>query len=196
MKCFAFYLIVFCTVLVLPAVAQTGDAYVDFGPIMQTFLALILAAMTAAMGVAANYLRQHTSNSLLQNMITNVQTAADAAAGMAYNYGASQIDAGGLSHVAVKDAAMAKAVNYMLAKVPNDINGVGLTTVAVHDMVEARLGKLLAMDPTVSAVGYVPPISPVKAMEPWQFDNEPRTGGASNEDTAVPGVTGPTVDRN
>lgn len=155
-----------CLLMLIPLTASAADlsaladrgpgaaTEIDFGPLLEILGPLFLAAITSGIGAGAAYLRQHTKNAVLQQMITNVQKAADAAAGLAYKYAASHT--GGLTNVAVHDGALAVGSSYVLSTVVDSVNKLGLTPDQISKMVEARLGALLASDPSVS-VGNPPP---------------------------------------
>jgi len=79
-----------------------------------------------------------------------------AAAGGAYKFAASH--EGGLSNVAVHNGALATATSYVVSNLPDTLQKLGITPDKVTAMVSARLGALLATDPTVTA--GKPPVAP------------------------------------
>ncbi len=77
-----------------------------------------------------------------------IQTAADAGAQAAYGYIATH--AASYRDVAIRDAAIAKGVQHVVASAPEALTAIGITPEHVRNMVEARFGGLLAADPNVS----------------------------------------------
>ena len=140
----------------VPGVAPNAMT-IDFGPLLDTLGPVLLAAILGAIGTVGGYMRQHANTSAEQALIANVQSAAEAAAGIAYKFAASH--EGGLTKLAVHDGALAEGANYMLSSVNDSVQKLNLTPDQVKAMVSARLGSLLAADPTVS-VGKPPPAQP------------------------------------
>jgi hypothetical protein len=74
--------------------------------------------------------------------------AAEAGAKAAYGYIAES--AASYRDVAIRDAAIAKGVQHVVASTPDALTALGITPEHVRNMVEARFGGLLAADTAVS----------------------------------------------
>jgi hypothetical protein len=124
---------------------------VDLTPLVQALAALALAAISAATPFIAPLLHRYLHIQLSATQATAVQAAADAGAKAAYGY----IATSGVSYRTdlIRNAAVAIGVQHVMASAPGAIAALGITPDHVHRMVEARLGGLLAADPTVSIGG-------------------------------------------
>ena len=122
--------------------------HIDLTPLVQALAALALAAITAAAPYLATLLSRYLHLRLSATQAAAVQTAADAGAQAAYGYiagsGASYRD------VTIRQAAIAKGVQHVVASTPQALAALGITPEHVRAMVEARFGGLLAADPAVS----------------------------------------------
>ena len=58
--------------------------------------------------------------------------------------------------MAVHNQAVAAGVSYVVTNLPDTLKSLGITPDNIEEMVKARLGVLLAKDPTVSAGAPVP----------------------------------------
>ena len=121
----------------------------DLTPLVNAFAPVAQAATIAALGVLVPFVlnRLHVANN--SDLGKAVATAADAAAGAAYKYALAHD--GGLKNIQVHNAALEVGADYVLRNMPGALDKLGLTPEHVQDMVEARLGALLAQDPTVTA---------------------------------------------
>lgn len=137
---------------------------VDLQPVAAALLPLASAAVLAAIPilVPAVLKRLHVANDA--DLSAKLVTACDAAAGLAYRAALSY--EGGLSNVAIHDAALAQGVSYVVARMPHAMQQLGLTPEHVGEMVSARLGRLLASDPTVTAGTPPKKEAPTPAPEP------------------------------
>jgi hypothetical protein len=135
---------------------------IDLTPVVNVLLPLALAAVSTAVPilVGAALKRLHVANAA--DIAATVATAADAAAGAAYRYALAH--EGGLASVPVHDASIAEGVAYMDQHVPDAVKALGLTQDHVKSLVAARLGSLLAGDPTVSAGAPKPQPLPEKSV--------------------------------
>ncbi len=126
---------------------------IDLTALVQALAALALAAVTATTPFLAPLLSRFLPIRLTAAQAAAIQTAADAGAKAAYGY----IAASGASYrdVAIRNAAIAKGVQHVVASTPDALTALGITPEHVRDMVEARFGGLLAADPTVS-IGKTP----------------------------------------
>ena len=122
---------------------------IDMTTAANLFLALASAAVTAAIPIVVPALlrRLHIANDA--DLAGKVDTAAQAAAGVAYKYALAH--EGGLANIPVHDAAIAAGAKYVNAALPDTLAKLGITPESVDALVTARLGELLAKDPTVTA---------------------------------------------
>lgn len=121
---------------------------IDLTPLVQALAALALAAMTAATPYLVPLLRRYLHIQLTASQATAIQSAADAGAQAAYGYLAA--NAASYRDVAIRNAAIVKGVQHVVASAPEALTALGVTPEHVRSMVEARFGGLLAADPTVS----------------------------------------------
>jgi hypothetical protein len=127
----------------------------DLTPLVQALAALALAAMSALTPYLAPLLRRYLHIRLSATQAAAIQTAADAGAQAAYGYIAA--NAASYRNVTIRDAAIAKGVQHVVASTPEALAALGVTPEHVRNMVEARFGGLLAADPTVS-IGASPTV--------------------------------------
>lgn len=152
---------------------------VDLANIANVLLSLAAAAVTAAIPILVPALLKRFGSANDADLKANLENILQAAAGGAYKYAASH--EGGLSNVAVNNGALADATNYVMSKVPDTLKQLNITPATVTQMVDKRLGSLLATDPTVTAgkppaavytgapVGQTPtprPIVPTPTLSP------------------------------
>lgn len=122
---------------------------IDLTTIANTLLSILAAVASVAIPIVVQAILKHygvANNAALAGKLTD---AADAAAGEAYAYALSH--EGGLANVAVHNDALATGTKYVVDRFPDAMKALGLTPDNVQAMVKARLGTLLAGDPTVSA---------------------------------------------
>jgi hypothetical protein len=121
---------------------------IDLTPLVQALAALALAAVTAATPCLAPLLRRYLHIRLTATQAAAVQSAAAAGAQAAYGY----IVANSASYrdVTIRNAAISKGVQHVIASTPEALTALGVTPQHVRSMVEARFGGLLAADPSVS----------------------------------------------
>ena len=131
---------------------------IDLAPLVQALAALALAAMTAAAPYLAPLLRRYLNIRLTATQAAALQSAADAGAQAAYGYIAT--NAGHYRDVTVRNAALAKGVQHVMASTPDALAALGITPDHVKAMVEARFGGLLAADPSVSIGDPAPAAKP------------------------------------
>jgi hypothetical protein len=121
---------------------------VDLTPLVQALAALALAAMTAVTPYLAPLLRRCLHIQLSATQAAAIQSAADAGAKAAYGYIAT--NAASYRDVAMRDAALAKGVQHVVASTHEALAALGVSPEHVRAMVEARFGGLLAADPSIS----------------------------------------------
>jgi hypothetical protein len=121
---------------------------IDLTPLVQALAALALAVISAATPYLAPLMRRYLHVRLTATEAAVIRSAADAGAQAAYGYIAA--NAASYRDVTIRDAAIAKGVQHVVASTPEALVALGVTPDHVRDMVEARFGGLLAVDPTVS----------------------------------------------
>ena len=121
---------------------------IDLTPLVQALAALALAAASAAIPYLTPLLRRYLNIRLTASQAAAIQSAADAGAQAAYGYIAT--NAANYRDVAMRNAALAKGVQHVVASAPEALTALGITPDHVRQMVEARFGGLLAADPNVS----------------------------------------------
>jgi hypothetical protein len=127
---------------------------IDLTPMVQALAALALAAITAATPYLVPLLRRYLHIRLTATQAAAIQSAADAGAKAAYGYLAT--NAASYRDVTVRNAALAKGVQHVIASAPEALAALGVFEGHVRHMVEARFGGLLAADPNVSIAGTQP----------------------------------------
>jgi hypothetical protein len=128
---------------------------VDLTSIATTLLGLAMAAVTAAIPILVPALLKRLNVANNADLAGKLENALSAAAGVAYQTAVDRASNGGLANIQVKNAALAAGAGYVVAKMPDTLRTLGVTPDGVRDMVSARLGVLLASDPTVTAVAPV-----------------------------------------
>jgi hypothetical protein len=126
---------------------------IDLAPLVQALAALALAAISAATPFLAPLLWRYLHIRLTATQAAAIQSAADAGAQAAYGYIAA--NAASYRDATIRDAAIAKGVQHVVTATPAALTALGVTPELVRNMVEARFGGLLAIDPNVS-VGPTP----------------------------------------
>ncbi|MDE2106744.1 MAG: hypothetical protein KGL39_56540 [Patescibacteria group bacterium] len=121
---------------------------IDLSPIIQAVATLLLAAITTAVGYATPAVLKRLGVANSADLAAKINTAADAAAGEAYRQ--AVLHSHDLTIPAGHNAAVAVAANYLLSRLPDTLKEAGVTPEAVDGLVAARIGKLLAADPTIS----------------------------------------------
>ena len=133
---------------------------VNLAPLVQPLAVLACAAVSAASAYVAPLAKRYLHITLDEKQSQAVQRVAQAGAGLAYKFLVT--NGATFENVPMHNAAIAAGVNHVLASVPDYLKQLGITQDHVAQMVSARLGELLAQDPTVS----VAPGAPPKALPP------------------------------
>jgi hypothetical protein len=120
----------------------------DLTPLVQALTALALVALTSATPYLAPVLRRYLHIRLTATQAAAIQSAADAGAKAAYGYIAT--NTASYRDVTIRNVALAKGVQHVIASTPEALAALGITEDHVRRMVEARFGGLLAADPSVS----------------------------------------------
>lgn len=136
---------------------------VDIANAANILLGLAAAAITTAIPVVVPALLKRLGVANDTDLKNNLENVLQAAAGGAYKFAASH--EGGLSNVAVHNGALATATSYVVSNLPDTLQKLGITPDKVTAMVSARLGTLLATDPTVTA-GKPPVALPMATPAP------------------------------
>ena len=126
-----------------------NNTVVDISPVLQILLALASAVVAGAIPPLVTYFVKYIGQQNNANLRNQLEYALQAAAGEAYNVALRQV--GGFSNVQVENAAVQAAMKYVIEKMPDTLKALGWTETHVREAVMARLGQLLAVDPTVTA---------------------------------------------
>jgi hypothetical protein len=121
---------------------------IDLTPLVQALAALALAALSAATPYFVPLLRRYLHLRLTAAQASAIQAAADIGAQAAYGYLAT--NAASYRDITIRNEALAKGVQHVLASTPDALAALRITPDHVRQMVEARFGGLLAADPSVS----------------------------------------------
>ena len=137
---------------------------VDLSNIANVFLSLASAAVLAAIPIVVPYLLKRLKIGADADMAAKVDAVATDAAGAAYNYALQH--EGGLKSVPITNAGIAEGAALMNAKVGPEMESLGITPALVTATVQAKLGTLLAGDPSVSAGAPVATPAPSPVVQP------------------------------
>lgn len=121
----------------------------DIAPIASALVSLASVTVTAAIPIVVPALLRRWHIASDSDLARRVEAAAMAGAGAAYQYAASKT--GGLAQINVHNEALAAGVDYVNTHLPNVLHETGCSPQLVREMISARLGVLLANDPTVTA---------------------------------------------
>ena len=130
----------------------------DLGPyivqLAQYFGSIILPVVVPyVVYLVRKYLHDKLNIDLNANDIKTIQSVADVGAQKAYLMLVQQ--AGHIGTIELNNPAVVAGAKYMLERIPGLLNKQGVSAEAAHAMVQARLGGLMAMDPTVGINGTV-----------------------------------------
>ncbi len=124
---------------------------INLAPAVQALAPLALAALTAAVPYGLVLARRALGMKLTSQQQTSLIAAVDAGAQAAYGFlvanRASVLD------LPMRNVAIAAGADHALASVAPALKALNITPEHVRAMVDARLGGLLAADPTVSVAG-------------------------------------------
>lgn len=121
---------------------------IDLSPLVQGLAGLACAAVTAAVPVLVPALLKRWKLDLTQAQSDTIVGACDRAADLAYKFLVDNKAA--YDNVEIRNVAMAKAVAYVAAHVPDAMKALGVTPEHVHDIVEAHLGARYVADQNIS----------------------------------------------
>lgn len=120
----------------------------DSSALVQLLASLALAAVTTAIPLVVPLLRKYLHVQISDTQASQIQAAAQAGAQLAY--GEVVRTAGNIRIPATRNAALDAGVAHVIASAPDALTALGITPGHVRQMVAARLGGLLAVDPTIS----------------------------------------------
>jgi len=107
---------------------------------LQTMAGIAMAMATAFIPLAALFVRQKLNLDADNATRANIETALNAAAGMAYMAGMRGVP---------REEAIQQGVHYLSAKALDQMVEMNISTERLTPMVEARMAKLFAPDPTI-----------------------------------------------
>ncbi len=132
---------------------------IDLAPLVRALAPLALAAFTAAVPYGLVLARRAIGLKLTSQQQASVIAAVDSGAQAAYGFLATC--GGSVLEASTRNAAVAIGANHVVAGVAPVLKALNITPQRVHAMVDARLGGLLAADPTVSIVPVTKGVQPV-----------------------------------
>jgi hypothetical protein len=178
------------------AVVAPSVTTADITNIVNVLLGLASAAVLAAIPILVPAVLKRLGIANNAAMEAKVDQVGDDAAGAAYQYALAH--EGGLGHVEVKNAALAAGLSHLNANAGAEMTALGVTPAAAAGIVSAKLGALLATDPSISAgaPAQIPTPALVPAPIPVHVIGQPATlladhpGGLLTQAGAT-GATGP-----
>ena len=173
--------------LLAPGAAFAADiAEPPLHQLLDILMPLAWTVITAAVPILLHAFLVKTKldkNVALAGLITDATTRAG---GIAYS--AMVAEADHLGDEPIKNVAIARGVNYLLATLPGTINALGLTDDHLKTMVTAQLGTLLAGDPNVA----IPP-APKRDPAPLPATPAPVAAVVNAGPAAAPTIPAPAV---
>ena len=148
---------------------------VDLSGLMHGLVALLAALLSAAapyLVVAVERWLRIKQTDQVQALNTAAQATVNAAVQRAAGIAYAAIAAApkGYTDPVVTNNALAAGLNHVVTSIPDALALLGVTQATVISMVQGELGKLLAVDPNVSAGGTVVPAptpAPTAAPLAW-----------------------------
>jgi hypothetical protein len=125
---------------------------IDLMPLVEAVASIGMLAVLGVIPVVLPAVLKRLRISNESDLAKRIEVAAMAGAGAAYKYALERAAAGGLGNVVVKHDALAAGVNHVAQSLPDTLEAMGIGREHIQRMVEARLGELLARDPSVSAL--------------------------------------------
>ncbi len=132
---------------------------IDLAPLVQALAPLALAAFTAAVPYGLVLARRAIGLKLTSQQQASVIAAVDSGAQAAYGFLATS--GGSVFDAPTRTAAIAMGASHVVADVAPALKALNITPQRVHTMVDARLGGLLAADPTVRVAQVTNGVQPV-----------------------------------
>ena len=121
---------------------------IDLAPLVQVLAMLALAALTAVTPYLAPAIRRYLHVQVTASQAAAIQSAADVGAKAAYGYIVT--NGANFRDFTVRNAAVAKGAQHVIASTPGALAALGITPDHVRQMVEARFGGLLVADANVT----------------------------------------------
>src|SRR6185437_12156395 len=120
---------------------------IDLNAVVQTLLGLASAAVLAAIPILVPALlkRLHIANNAV--LTSQISDACASGAGAAYSYALQHT--GGFANVDVHSEALAHGINYVTKDFGPKMAEAGVTPERVAEVVTAKLGALMANDPSI-----------------------------------------------
>jgi hypothetical protein len=145
----------------------------DSNPIVNALISLASFAVSIAIPILLPALLRRLKIASDSDLARRLDTAANAAAGLAYQQAAARANrlalTSGLGDPGTHAAAVNAGTNYVVRHLPDAMQRLGVSVPDVAEMVSARLGTLLAADPSVTAgqpIGVPPPRAASIPVEP------------------------------
>lgn len=134
---------------------------IDLTPLLHAIIYLAAGVLVAATPYMILWLErlfkiQQTAQVQAMNAIANAAVSDAAARGAGIAYDAIVASGGSYLNPVVRNSAIAAGLQHVLASLPDTLATSGITQDTVIRMVTGELGKLLAVDPTVTAVPTTP----------------------------------------
>jgi len=120
----------------------------DLSPVFDGFVVVVMTIVSGALSFGVRVMVKRLDLQDAEHLVATVDKLAEAAAGDAYRK--AILAKQDLTSPAGQQAAMAIGARYMQDHIPETIMKAGLTDDGVREIVGARIGKLLASDPTVA----------------------------------------------
>ena len=121
---------------------------VDLTPLVQALLALVATIISGAIPILVRALLARFGRANDKEMADRLDRVLTNAAGLAYK--ALAEDAKGLASPAIQNKALADAVSYAVQRGTDELVHLNVPQSDLPQMIQARLGTLLASDPTIT----------------------------------------------
>jgi hypothetical protein len=133
---------------------------IDLTPLVQLAATLASAALAGVVPFVLPVLQKYLHVKLTAAQAEKITDAAARAAGSAYGF---IVQSGASLHdVPIRNAAIGRAVNYVIKSCPEYLKDLGVTNEHIEAIVEAEFGKLLVTDQSVT-IAPKPTPPPVQA---------------------------------
>lgn len=123
---------------------------------VQSLEASVFAAVLAAIPILVRALLAKWGLDKNDKLVAQLDGVLEEAAGLAYKRIAAGIAQGGLDNVQIHNKALADALQYAIDELPSAMIQLGISPDQVSKKIEAKLGKILGVDPSVSVKIPVP----------------------------------------
>ena len=136
---------------------------IDLSPIVAPVALIAVSAIATALSAIAHAVLKHLPIANAAALSSQIDQALQAGAGEAYRQ--AVLHEHDLTVPAGQNAAIAIAANYVLSRIPEALDKAGVTPDEVDQLVAARIGRLLAVDPTVTITPPAPAVKGTPAGE-------------------------------